>query len=317
MVGVLLARAMAGRGADFVEALHMAPLIVLAAVTVLQCVALVARSEAWAVCVAAAGGSVARRRLYRAASMGYVGNLVNGQFGVAARIAALRRSAPRDSPRVSALVAAEVPILTVEAGLAALTSFTLVGPMGLPWWTPVVALAGVGSVALLMGRLGRRPGRVWKRGLAAMGSAGTGAHILVLVLVATFAQIARNWLVLHAVGVDASFFDAIAVLIAMVAFSQLPIGPGAGAAATVAVLGPHGVAAVAAAGVLLTATGTLGAVLYASWAGLDRLLWDRVAARLPARRASSHRASLGGGAGPVSPAPALRRGPYAPPSASS
>jgi hypothetical protein len=45
------------------------------------------------------------------------------------------------------------------------------------------------------------------------------------VLVAVFAQIFRNWLLLHAVGVDASFFDAIAVLIAVVTLAQLPVGP--------------------------------------------------------------------------------------------
>jgi uncharacterized membrane protein YbhN (UPF0104 family) len=292
VVGALLARAMAGRGADFVTALGMASLVTLVAATLLQGVALVARSEAWNVCVSAAGGSVARRRLYRAASMGYVGNLINGQFGVAARIAALRRSAPRDSPPVSALIGAEVPILAVEAGLAAITSFTLVGPMGLPWWTPLAALAAVGSITFLLGRLGRRPAACWK-GLAALGSIRGEARILGLVLVATFAQIARNWLVLHALGVDASVFDAIAVLIAMVTFSQLPVGPSAGAAATVAVLGPHGVATVAAAGVLLTATGTVGALLYAVWAGLDRALWDRTAARLRARRARGRRVAAG------------------------
>ena len=32
------------------------------------------------------------------------------------------------------LIAAEFPILAVEATLAALTSFTLIGPLGLPWW---------------------------------------------------------------------------------------------------------------------------------------------------------------------------------------
>ncbi|HSJ17989.1 MAG TPA: hypothetical protein VK920_07840 [Solirubrobacterales bacterium] len=32
---------------------------------------LVARSEAWSVCIGAAGGSVGRRRLYRASSVGY------------------------------------------------------------------------------------------------------------------------------------------------------------------------------------------------------------------------------------------------------
>jgi uncharacterized membrane protein YbhN (UPF0104 family) len=53
------------------------------------------------------------------------------------------------------------------------------------------------------------------------------------VLVAVFCQIFRNWLLLHAVGVDASFFDAIAVLIAVVTLGQLPVGPAVGAAAAV------------------------------------------------------------------------------------
>jgi uncharacterized membrane protein YbhN (UPF0104 family) len=86
-----------------------------------------------------------------------------------------------------------------------------------------------------------------------------------------FAQIFRNWMLLHAVGVDASLFDAIAVLIAVVSLSQLPIGPGVGAAAAVLILGRDGVAAAAAAGVLLTVTGTLGGLCFLAWAGGDRL----------------------------------------------
>jgi hypothetical protein len=86
-----------------------------------------------------------------------------------------------------------------------------------------------------------------------------------------FAQIARNWMMLEAVGVHASLFDAIAVLIAMVTLSQLPIGPSVGAAAVVLILGTNGAALTAAAGVLLTATGTAGALSFAAWAGLDRL----------------------------------------------
>ena len=42
----------------------------------------------WHVCVGAAGGRVSRRRLYRAASVGYLGNIFNSQFGLAVRIAA-------------------------------------------------------------------------------------------------------------------------------------------------------------------------------------------------------------------------------------
>ena len=88
------------------------------------------RTEAWRVCVVAAGGTVGRRRLFRAASLGYLGSQLNSSVGTAARIAALRRAAPDESPRVPALVAAEVPILAIEAALAALTSFTLVGSAG-------------------------------------------------------------------------------------------------------------------------------------------------------------------------------------------
>jgi uncharacterized membrane protein YbhN (UPF0104 family) len=111
------------------------------------------------------------------------------------------------------------------------------------------------------------------------------------VLVAVFAQIFRNWLLLHAVGVDASFFDAIAVLIAVVTLGQLPVGPSAGAAAAVLILGSDGVAAAAAAGVLMTATGTVGGLCFAGWAGTDRLWsvisrarWRRARARAPRSR---------------------------------
>ena len=85
------------------------------------------------------------------------------------------------------------------------------------------------------------------------------------------AQIFRNWILLHAVGVDASLFDATAVLIALVTLSQLPVGPSVGAAAAVLILGSDGVAATAAAGVLMTATGTIGGLCFAAWAGADKL----------------------------------------------
>jgi uncharacterized membrane protein YbhN (UPF0104 family) len=99
-----------------------------------------------------------------------------------------------------------------------------------------------------------------------------GGRVVGWVLVAVFSQIFRNWLLLHAVGVDASFFDAIAVLIAVVTLGQLPVGPAVGAA--VLILGSDGVAATAAAGVLMTATGTAGGLVFIVWASADRL-WAR------------------------------------------
>jgi cold shock CspA family protein len=206
--------------------------------------------------------------------MGYVGSLLNAQLGTVARIAALRRSSPADSPGVATLLAAELPILAIEAGLAAVTSVTLIGPLGLPWWCPIIFVAVVGAITFALRRLSVRAARPLWQGLAVLHRLDDGRRLFLLVLIAVFAQIARNWLLLHAVGVDASIFDAIAVLIAMVAIGQLPVGPSVGAGATVLILGHNGVAAAAAAGVLATATGLVGGLSFAAWAAGDRL-WMR------------------------------------------
>jgi uncharacterized membrane protein YbhN (UPF0104 family) len=270
-VALVLVVALGSRRGEFVAALHAAPIGVLVLAAVLQAVALLSRTEAWHGCVKAAGGSVGRRCLYRASSMSCIGGLINAQLGAAARIAALRRSAPKAAPRIPALIGAELPIVAVEAALAALFSFTLVGPLGLPWWVPLIGLAVIGAAVLALGDAARRGRRAFFRGLAILRSARGRVRLVALVLVAVLAQIARNWLMLRAVGVPISLLDSIALLIAMVTLGQLPIGPSVGAAAAVVVLGPSGVVLVAAAGVLLTVTGTAGALAFVAWAGVDRI----------------------------------------------
>jgi uncharacterized membrane protein YbhN (UPF0104 family) len=277
LVTAAIVIALWGKRHDFATAVQEAPLWLLGCAVLLQIVALLTRTEAWRICVLAAGGTIGRRRLYRASSMGYVGSLLNAQLGTAARIAALRRSAPEESPRIAPLLTAEVPIMVVEGLLAAIASVTLIAPLGLPWWAPLVVLAVALGVSSGLRSLAVGTGRGLRRGLHVMRSRGGSATIIALILVATFAQIARNWLVLHAVGVDVSVFDATAVLIAQVTLAQLPLGPTTGAASTVLILGPHGVAAVAAAGVLLTATGTVGGGLFALWALFDRLRYGALA----------------------------------------
>jgi hypothetical protein len=263
---------------DFGAAFGDASLLILGAAVLLQVIWLIARSEAWHVCVGAAGGSVTRRRLYRAASVGYLGNVFNSNFGLAVRIAALRRSAPSDSPRPSVLVAAELPILVVEGALAALLSFTLVGPLGVPWWVPLVCLAvAFGAIAGVTRLIRDRREGFWK-GLAVMRGLQSRNAIIGLVVFAVCAQIARNWLVLEGIGVDISIFDAVALLIAAAVVGLLPVGPSLGAATAVLILGSNGVAAVAAAGALLTATAAVGALCFASWALVDRLRRSRVPA---------------------------------------
>jgi uncharacterized membrane protein YbhN (UPF0104 family) len=279
----VLALLLAGRREEFLAALSSAPATVLAATVLLQIVALLVRSEAWHLTIQAAGGTVARRVLYRASSMQVLGSVLNGHLGVAARIAALRRSSPVVSPQVPTLIAAEFPILAVEAALAILASFTLVAPLGLPWWLPLVGLPLIALASAGLRHLALRKGRELWRGLAVIRSLRGGSQVIGFVLVAVFAQIFRNWMLLHAVGVDASFFDAIAVLIALVTLAQLPVGPSVGAAAAVLILGSDGVAAAAAAGVLMTVTGTVGGLCFAGWAGADQL-WSAIRRRARLRR---------------------------------
>ena len=281
----ILAFLLAGRADEFEAALSAASASVLAATVLLQVIGLLARSEAWHLTIEAAGGTVERRVLYRASSMQVVGSVINTQLGVAARIAALRRSSPDVSPQVPTLIAAEFPILAVEGMLAALGSFTLIAPLGLPWWVPVICLAVVGAASAGLRQLALRKGRELWSGLAVLRRLGHGSRVIGFVLVAVFAQIFRNWMLLHAVGVDASFFDAIAVLIALAALAQLPVGPSVGAAAAVLILGRDGVAAAAAAGVLMTVTGTIGGLCFAAWAGADRL-WSLIG-RARLRRANA------------------------------
>jgi uncharacterized membrane protein YbhN (UPF0104 family) len=237
VTAAVLVLLLAGRLDEFTTALSSVAAWVIVMTVTLQIVALVARSEAWHLTIEAAGGAVDRRVLYRASSMQVLGSVINGQLGVAARIAALRRSAPDACPQVPTLVAAEFPILAVEAMLAALASFTLVAPLGLPWWLPLVGFTVIGLASAGLRRLALEKGRELWRGLAVLRDLAGGSRVIGFVLVAVFAQIFRNWLLLHAAGVDASLFDATAVLIAVVTLGQLPVGPSVGAAAAVLILG--------------------------------------------------------------------------------
>jgi len=271
----VLAFVLAGRGRQFSAALRTAPTSLLALAVLLQIVALLARSEAWNVCVRAAGGTVGRRVLFRAAAVGYVASVINGSFGMAARIASLRRAAPQTSPRVPALMAAEVPIITVELVLVAVFSFTLIAPLGVPWWVPVIVVAVTAGVVAALFRVSERHRTGLWAGLAIL-RIQSRARLITFAVLAVCAQVARNWLMLHAIGVNVSIFDAMALLIVMFTVGQLPIGPSTGPAAAVLILGAHGVAATAAAGVLLTVTGIAGSLCYAGWALTDRIVGGRV-----------------------------------------
>jgi uncharacterized membrane protein YbhN (UPF0104 family) len=284
-VGVALVAGLWGDRAEFADAFGDASAPVLATAVAMQLAWLLLRTEAWNVCVGASGGAVDRRRLYRASAIGYLGNQFNPNFGVALRIAALRRSAPTDSPPVPVLIAAEMPIIVIELALVAICSFTLIAPLGIPWWAPLALLAAAGAVVAATARLadGHREG-FW-RGLAVLRGLDSRRRVVALTVLAVSAQVLRNWLILRGLGVDVSVLDAIALLIGNAAIGLLPLGPTAGVVTSMAILGSNGVAVTAAAGALLTTTGAIGSLIFAAWALLDGAYATRpepVAPELPA-----------------------------------
>ena len=75
---------------------------------------------------------------------------------MAVRVASVRRAAPQTTPRASALVAAEVPIITVELALVAIFSFTLVAPLGVPLWVPALIIALMAGLVAVLCRVSDR-----------------------------------------------------------------------------------------------------------------------------------------------------------------
>jgi uncharacterized membrane protein YbhN (UPF0104 family) len=270
VVAAVLVYVLAGRGAQFSAALRTAPITLVVLSVLLQIGALLARTEAWTICVRAAGGSAGRRVLFRSAAFGCIASIVNGSVGMAVRIASVRRAAPQTTPPARALVAAEVPIITVELALVAIFSFTLVGPLGVPLWVPAIIVVLMAGAVAFLRRVSDRHRTGLGAGLAVLRMQSRG-RLITFALLAVCAQVLRNWLMLRAIGVHVSIFDSMALLIVMFTVGQLPIGPSTGPAATVLILGAHGVAAAAAAGVLVTLTGIIGSVLFAAWAITDRI----------------------------------------------
>ena len=274
VVAALLVYVVAGRGAQFGAALGTAPISLLALSVLLQIGALLTRTEAWTICVRAAGGTVSRRVLFRSAAFGCIASIVNGSVGMAVRIATVRRTASQTTPGAPALVAAEVPIITVELALVAIFSFTLVAPLGVPLWVPAVIIALMAGLTGVLRRVSGRHRTGIGAGLAVLRMRSRG-RLITFTLLAVCAQVLRNWLMLRAIGVHVSIFDSMALLIVMFTVGQLPIGPSTGPAAAVLILGSHGVAATAAAGVLVTLTGIIGSLVFAAWAITDQIVKRR------------------------------------------
>ena len=159
-------------------------------------------------------------------------------------------------------------------------SFTLISPLGMPWWAAVLIVAGATARSPGMGASCATAATGFWQGLDVLRGLQSRNVIIGLVMFATGAQVVRNHDRAARPGRGHLRLRRVALLIASAAVGLLPVGPTLGAATAVLILGSNGVAVVAAAGALLTATGAIGTLLFAGWALLDGI---RVRRQRPAR----------------------------------
>ena len=142
-------------------------------------------------------------------------------------------------------------------------------------WATLIALAVAAGFVVALSRLADRKREGFWQGIAVMRGLAHRNQIIALTVFAVSAQVLRNWLVLQGIGVDATVLDSVALLVAAAAIGLLPVGPTLGVTSSILILGSKGVAAVAAAGALLTATGAVGALCFAAWSLADRVRGER------------------------------------------
>jgi hypothetical protein len=166
-----------------------------------------------------------------------------------ARVALLRRLAPVETPHPAHVAVADVPIFLLEvAGASALLALTGA------WWAPPAA------VVLLVGaRLAA--GRRATRGLAVLADVRRRAALAAIVACVVACGLARVWVALAVMHLDASPAAAAAAFAALGVFGLLPLGPSAPPGALLLVSGGAGALA---AGLALSATSIFAVLVYAA-----------------------------------------------------
>jgi len=235
----------------------------LATLAALHLTSLVARSEAWRLSLAAMAGAPPSRAAIHTANAGaFVAGSLEAHAAMPARVVLLRRLAPGQTPHAAHVAVTDVPIFLLEvAGAAAVLGLTGA------WWALPAALA-----VLVAARLAA--GRGFTRGLAVLADVRRRAALAALVGCVVACGLARVWVALAVVHLDASPAAAAAAFAALGVVGLLPLGPSAPPGALLVVSGGAGALA---AGLALSATSMAAVLVYAA---LLALAGNRSQARL-------------------------------------
>ncbi len=266
-VGILFA-VLWPRRYEIDEAIARVPAVSLALLAGLHLLALVLRAEAWGTCVAAAGAPVERQVLHPVSALRFLADTVVPTYiGAWVRIGLLRKMHPERAPTIGQMVVADGVLLAVEAAILVVIVGLAVATAPVPWWWLALMIglaAGALAVCLLLRR--RFAGRPWARTLDVLTGAPRRAVLVGLLAVVLLVQPLRMWIAVEAIGVDGSFTDAVLVFVATSVFNAVPVGPGpANISALAAVFHGAGLAAAAAAGLIVAATAVMAAGVYSLW----------------------------------------------------
>ncbi len=241
------------------------------ALVVLHLIALLLRSEAWGMCVAAAGSPVGRRDLHSSSSFRFLADtIVPTYVGAWVRIAMLKKLNPVRAPTVGQMVTADVIILLVEALITLVLITAAVGSASVEWWL-VPAFAGFLAViaAIIWSLRARFADRPFVKTFHVLSGRRRRATLVALLAAVLLVQPVRFWLALEAVGLDPSAVEALATFLITSIYGILPVGPGPSSiGAAVTVFGDGALAEAGAAGLILASAAVVAAGLYSVYGGV-------------------------------------------------
>ena len=254
----------ASRADDLASALDRVDAWVFTLACLLHLVVVVVRTEAWRLTLAAIGRTPPRAAAHWASAIGFMAGIVQGHAALPARMTVARRIAPDSTPALREMVLSDLPVYALEGCLlAALVPLAAVGRAGLPLWTLALAVVAAPGAVLALRLLHQRfASHRLAAGLAVLAHPGLRRRLLALSAAVVGLTFARIWIVLAAVGLPAGPGDAAVAYLAVTAVGQLPLGPAAAPAATLAVARGGGIAAAAAAGLVVSATSVAGVLAY-------------------------------------------------------
>lgn len=262
----LIVYVLASHGAELDRATAHLTFGTLWPVVLLAIVGLLARAEALVQGLAAMGERPTRPEIHASSSLTFVAMSVSHYVSSPVRAALLKRTDPERAPTIPEMIVVDTATTMIEALLVVGLILASAGTLKLPWWAGVAAVAavacGFGLAVAARSRLRDWPGL---RGLAIFGHPLRQLVITGLLVIVICSQIARTLIVLRAVGLDPSALQAIATFLTAGVLSTLFAGPSAGAAgAPLIVFGHRSIAAAGTAGLILSMTALLGALLYAA-----------------------------------------------------